>query len=67
MARISITINGKVRGAQVEPRTLLVHFLREHLNLTGSKKGCDQGTCGWTGSFTLSPSAPLSGGTGAGP
>ena len=46
MLPISITINGKVRKAQVEPRVLLVHFLREHLNLTGTHVGCDTSQCG---------------------
>ena len=46
MAQISITINGKVRSGQVEPRTLLVHFLREQLNLTGTHVGCDTSQCG---------------------
>ena len=43
---IAITVNGKRRRAQVEPRTLLVHFLREHLNLTGTHIGCDTTQCG---------------------
>ena len=46
MAQISITINSRVRGGQVEPRTLLVHFLREQLNLTGTHVGCDTSQCG---------------------
>ena len=46
MVPISITVNGKVRKAHVEPRTLLVHFLREHLNLTGTHVGCDTSQCG---------------------
>ena len=46
MAPISITVNGKVRKAAVEPRTLLVHFLREQLNLTGTHVGCDTSQCG---------------------
>src|SRR5687767_14401582 len=46
MLPLSITINGKVRKAHVEPRTLLVHFLREHLNLTGTHVGCDTSQCG---------------------
>jgi carbon-monoxide dehydrogenase small subunit len=46
MIPIAITVNGKVRKAQVEPRTLLVHFLREHLNLTGTHVGCDTSQCG---------------------
>lgn len=46
MARVSITVNGKVRAREVEPRTLLVHFLREQLNLTGTHVGCDTSQCG---------------------
>ena len=46
MMDVAITVNGKRRKAQVEPRTLLVHFLREHLNLTGTHIGCDTTQCG---------------------
>jgi carbon-monoxide dehydrogenase small subunit len=46
MSQISITVNGKARKAQVEPRTLLVHFLREQLLLTGTHVGCDTSQCG---------------------
>ena len=46
MTQISMTVNGRVRKAQVEPRTLLVHFLREQLNLTGTHVGCDTSQCG---------------------
>jgi len=46
MAAVSMTVNGKVRKAQVEPRLLLVHFLREQLNLTGTHVGCDTSQCG---------------------
>jgi carbon-monoxide dehydrogenase small subunit len=46
MTQVSMTINGKVRKAHVEPRTLLVHFLREQLNLTGTHVGCDTSQCG---------------------
>src|SRR5574339_1080830 len=46
MVPISITVNGKVRKGHVEPRMLLVHFLREHLNLTGAHVGCDTSQCG---------------------
>jgi len=46
MAHVSITVNGRVRSGQVEPRMLLVHFLREHLNLTGAHVGCDTSQCG---------------------
>jgi carbon-monoxide dehydrogenase small subunit len=46
MALVSITVNGKVRRADVEPRLLLVHFLREHLHLTGTHVGCDTSQCG---------------------
>ena len=45
MAQISITVNGKVRKADVEPRLLLTHFLREQLNLTGTHLGCDTSQC----------------------
>jgi carbon-monoxide dehydrogenase small subunit len=46
MAQISLTVNGKVRKGNVEPRTLLVHFLREELLLTGTHVGCDTSQCG---------------------
>ena len=46
MAAVSITVNGKTRSADVEPRLLLVHFLREQLNLTGTHVGCDTSQCG---------------------
>jgi xanthine dehydrogenase YagT iron-sulfur-binding subunit len=43
---VVLTINGQVRELPIEPRVSLLDALREHLGLTGSKKGCDQGTCG---------------------
>ena len=43
---ITVTVNGRSHSADVEPRTLLVHFLRETLNLTGTKIGCDTSQCG---------------------
>jgi len=46
MTQIALTVNGKARKAHVEPRTLLVHFLREQLNLTGTHVGCDTTQCG---------------------
>ena len=46
MAHVSIIVNGKLRKADVEPRLLLVHFLREHLLLTGAHVGCDTSQCG---------------------
>ena len=46
MTRVSLTVNGKRRTGHVEPRTLLVHFLREQLNLTGTHVGCDTSQCG---------------------
>ena len=46
MAQVTITVNGKQRTADVEPRTLLVHFLREQLMLTGTHVGCDTSQCG---------------------
>jgi xanthine dehydrogenase YagT iron-sulfur-binding subunit len=41
-----LTVNDQVRELLIEPRVSLLDALREHLGLTGSKKGCDQGTCG---------------------
>jgi carbon-monoxide dehydrogenase small subunit len=46
MTSVSMTVNGRVRKAQVQPRLLLVHFLREHLLLTGTHIGCDTSQCG---------------------
>lgn len=46
MTAISVTVNGKQYKSDVEPRTLLVHYLREHLNLTGTHIGCDTSQCG---------------------
>ena len=46
MARVSVTVNGVAREADVEPRTLLVYFLRETLGLTGTNVGCDTSSCG---------------------
>ena len=46
MAHVSMTVNGKVRKGNVEPRLLLVHFLREQLLLTGAHVGCDTSQCG---------------------
>jgi xanthine dehydrogenase YagT iron-sulfur-binding subunit len=43
---VVLTVNGQVRELPIEPRVSLLDALREHLGLTGSKKGCDQGTCG---------------------
>lgn len=43
---IQVTVNGKEYQAQVEPRLLLVHFLREVVGLTGTKVGCDTSQCG---------------------
>lgn len=44
--QISVTINGKAHKADVESRLLLVHFLRENLNMTGTHIGCDTTSCG---------------------
>jgi carbon-monoxide dehydrogenase small subunit len=41
-----MTVNGKPVSADVDPRTLLVHYLREHLRLTGTHVGCDTSQCG---------------------
>ena len=43
---IALTVNGKAVKADVDPRTLLVQFLREHLHLTGTHVGCDTAQCG---------------------
>ena len=43
---VTITVNGVEHSTGVEPRTLLVHFLREQLNLTGTHVGCDTSNCG---------------------
>lgn len=46
MAKVSMTVNGKSVEKDVEDRTLLVQFLRENLNLTGTHVGCDTSQCG---------------------
>ncbi len=46
MRRIALTVNGVQREAEVEPRQLLVYFLRETLGLTGTNVGCDTSSCG---------------------
>ncbi|HEX3306819.1 MAG TPA: (2Fe-2S)-binding protein [Streptosporangiaceae bacterium] len=43
---VVLSVNGQERELRIEPRVSLLDALREHLGLTGSKKGCDQGTCG---------------------
>jgi carbon-monoxide dehydrogenase small subunit len=43
---VTVTVNGKARTAEVEARTLLVHFLRDQLGLTGTNIGCDTSQCG---------------------
>ncbi|PBB21304.1 (2Fe-2S)-binding protein [Mesorhizobium sp. WSM4313] len=46
MSDVSLTVNGKRVSGSTEDRTLLVHFLREHLGLTGTHVGCDTSQCG---------------------
>ena len=46
MAKISLTVNGTTAAANIDPRMLLVQFLREHLRLTGTHVGCDTSQCG---------------------
>ena len=46
MATVSLTVNGKAVTATIDPRTLLVQFLRENLRLTGTHVGCDTSQCG---------------------
>jgi carbon-monoxide dehydrogenase small subunit len=43
---ISLSVNGETRAGDVEPRTLLVYYLRESLGLTGTNVGCDTSSCG---------------------
>jgi xanthine dehydrogenase YagT iron-sulfur-binding subunit len=43
---VSLTVNGARHNLMLDPRTTLLDLLREHLDLTGTKKGCDQGQCG---------------------
>src|SRR2546427_11632225 len=45
-AKFALTVNGRVWHLEVDPRTTLLDALREHLHLTGTKKGCDHGQCG---------------------
>ena len=46
MTVVAMQVNGKLVSAEVEPRTLLVHYLRENLGLTGTHVGCDTSQCG---------------------
>ncbi len=46
MRHITVTVNGERHEADVDPRTLLVYFLREDLGLTGTNVGCDTSSCG---------------------
>jgi carbon-monoxide dehydrogenase small subunit len=46
MRHVGVTVNGVPREAEVEPRQLLVYFLREQLGLTGTNVGCDTSSCG---------------------
>ncbi len=46
LCHVTVTVNGERREADVEARTLLVHLLREHFNLTGTHIGCDTTSCG---------------------
>jgi carbon-monoxide dehydrogenase small subunit len=44
--QVKVTVNGETYERDVEPRKLLIHFIRDDLNLTGSHIGCDTGNCG---------------------
>src|SRR4051812_37397898 len=46
VTKVRITVNGKARESDVEPRTLLVHYIRDTLGLTGTHVGCDTTSCG---------------------
>jgi xanthine dehydrogenase YagT iron-sulfur-binding subunit len=43
---VDLKVNGRLLNLQIDPRTSLLDALREHLHLTGTKKGCDHGQCG---------------------
>ena len=43
---VTVTVNGTAHTHDIEPRTLLVHFIREHVGLTGTNIGCDTSSCG---------------------
>ena len=44
--KVSVTVNGRSREAETEPRTTLLDFLRDNLGLTGTHMGCEHGVCG---------------------
>src|ERR1700737_940526 len=44
--KVAVTVNGKAQSHEVEPRLLLVHYLREVVGLTGTNVGCDTSSCG---------------------
>ncbi|WP_437373199.1 aldehyde dehydrogenase iron-sulfur subunit PaoA [Inquilinus limosus] len=46
LSKVSFSVNGQVRHLELDTRTTLLDALREHLHLTGTKKGCDHGQCG---------------------
>src|SRR5579862_5049316 len=46
MHKVSFEVNGEARSLELDTRTTLLDALREHLHLTGTKKGCDHGQCG---------------------
>jgi xanthine dehydrogenase YagT iron-sulfur-binding subunit len=46
VGRVTLNVNGKTHALEIEPRVSLLDALREHLGLTGTKKGCDHGQCG---------------------
>ncbi len=46
VVKSSLTINGQQHDFEIDPRVTLLDLLREHLHLTGTKKGCDHGQCG---------------------
>jgi len=46
MSKTTLTVNGKTESQDIEDQTLLVHFLRDHLGLTGTHVGCDTSQCG---------------------
>ena len=49
---MALTVNGQPRHLDLDLRTSLLDALREHLHLTGAKKGCDHGQCSWFMAFS---------------
>ena len=66
MAAVAMTVNGKAVTGDIDPRTLLVQFLREELRLTGTHVGCDTSQCGACVVHPLRRTIPLERGSAIG-